>query len=54
MNRLIRFAKDETGSATIDLIASTLGLALVAAMASYGPAIMDKLSSLAGPFSSAR
>ena len=53
MNRLIRFAKDETGATAIEyaLIAAAMGIALVAAMPIVASAIMNQFSSIAGHIS---
>jgi pilus assembly protein Flp/PilA len=49
MNKLVRFAKDESGATAIEyaLIAAAMGLALVTAMPILATAITGKFSSLA-------
>jgi pilus assembly protein Flp/PilA len=46
---MVKFLKDESGATAIEyaLIASAMGLAVIAAMNSVGPAITAKFESLA-------
>ena len=54
MNRLTRFAKDETAATAIEygLIAAAMGVVLVAVMPFVASAIMSKFASIAGHISS--
>ena len=56
MQRIISFCKDDRGATAIEyaLIASAMGLALVAAMPLLGSAVTSSFSTIAGHISSGK